>query len=429
MLSAHEPEATHGDQETPRRADPAVDTHGTAAAQTSPEATPAATPAGPTGNGYRPRPGRSRTLAERTRRPTGRPSNPVICLSGGDQTGKTTQAVLLTASERVGPSWMVQLGEVDGDPYGAMAVAGRPVRYQLVEHDGTWPDIFEAVRQVRDEARAMVESGLLGGLPPVFIFDSMSKEWGMLSTWAENRARKAKANIKATAEDPNAAITVDRMYWNDANARNDQLMTLLLTFPGIVILTARGKWVSKTDPRTGNPTREREYTIEAQKALGHQVGCWVRLDKEEPPTIVNARFPRGPQGVQIVPGIDRPVVVDGRRDPRFKGVDFNLEWLIFDYMGYDPGTAEVRRLNTPVPGDEPDDRTLAEAAGVSLLAWGYAKKLAAARTVDEVREIGDEIAGAKGRREISDRDAEYLGGRYKARGGELAARQPAEAVA
>jgi hypothetical protein len=401
--------------------------NGTAAAQASPEAH---RDTNQNGNGHRPRPGRARTLAERTRPPTGRPSNPVVCLSGGDQTGKTTQAVLLSASERVGPSWMVQLGEVDGDPYGAMTTAaGAPVRYQLVEHDGTWPDIFESVRQVRDEARQVVGAPGYDGRPPLFIFDSMSKEWGMLSAWAENRARKAKANLKATADDPNAAIVVDRMYWNDANSRHDQLMTLLLTFPGIVVLTTRGKWVSKTDPRTGNPTREREYTVEAQKGLGHQVGCWVRLDKEEPPTIVNARFPRGPMGVQIRPGLDRPVVVDGRRDPRFKGVDFGLEWLIFEYMGYDPATAEMRRLNAPVPGDEPDDRTLAEAAGVSLLAWSYGKKLAAAQTVDQLREVGDEIAGAKDRHEISDRDAEVLKGRYKARGNELAARQPAEATA
>lgn len=354
----------------------------------------------------------SRTLAERTRRPTGRPSNPVILLSGEYLTGKSFLSALLTASDRVGRSWYLQLGEVDGDPYGAIVDGqDRPVRYDLVEHDGTWADIITAVEQVKAEAIRGVEAG---EAPPVFIFDSASQEWGMLSRWAENRAKKSPKNQKKLADDPNDDIDVGHLFWNAATRRHNRLMTLLLTFPGIVVITARGKWVSRM--RNGQPVAgEKEYTIEAQKGLGFQTTAWVRLSHDEPPTIVGARMPRG--GVR--PGIDRALVVDGRRDERFRDVEFSLEWLIFDVLKYDPANASPRQLNEPVAGDEPDEADEAEAAGVSLRCLALRKTIASAATLNDLRAVWEDVTAAVKEQEITISEGADLRTAYAAQGAKL----------
>jgi hypothetical protein len=351
-----------------------------------------------------------RTLAERTRRPTGLPSNPVILLSGGDATGKTAQSVLLTASPRIGQAWMVQLNETDGDHYGAMVDhLDRPVRYDLLDHNGTWPDIMATLTQARDEAAALVAADP-GGPPPGLIFDSGSAEWAMLSAWAEARARKSKAARRAVLEDPNAKIEIGPTYWNPATRRHNDLMAVLRSFPGVVIITARGKFVSEIGS-DGNPVAgaKKQWTIEAHKSLGHQVSAHVRLSQDEPPTILSARFPRGPLGINIVPGVDAPVVWDSRRYERLKDHPFTLEALVFDFLGYDPAATEARRLYTPVPGDEPDAGELADHAGVSRTAWDFKTRIEAATTLDDLRQIHREIGAAKHRQEITDSDVTFLG--------------------
>lgn len=360
--------------------------------------------------------GAARSFADRTRPPTGRPSNPVILLAGSELSGKTYASLLLTASDRVGKSWMMQLGETDGDPYGAIVDAqGRPVRYELVEHDGTWRDIMAAAQQIHDAATAEHEAG---AKPPVWIFDSMSLEWELLTAWANNRAAESAKNKAKVAADPNAEIDVGHMYWNSVNRRHARLLTLFRTFPGIVVLTARGKWVTKFDAK-GQPTREKEYTLDAQKQLGFHCGAWVRLSREEPPTIVGARLARG----GIVPGIDPELVIDGRRDQRFRDVTFSLEWLIFDKMGYDPANADVRTsLNEPRAGSEPDDIEAAEAAGVSPRCADLGLSIVATTTIPALTAVWEAIKEAVKTEEITIAEANTLRGMYQAKGAELGAR-------
>ena len=347
----------------------------------------------------------------------------MILLSGGDQTGKTTQAVLLSASPRIGQSWMMQLNESDGDPYGAMRDSeGRPVRYKLVDHDGTWPDIMAAATQIREAAERIVAADP-GGLPPLNILDSASAEWELLSNWAEKRARKSNAARKALREDANAKVEIGPTYWNPATKRHKDLMTVYRTFPGITVLTARGKWVSEIGD-DGNPVRGTKlWTIEAHKSLGHQVTVHVRLSQTEPPTILGARMPQGPLGTNIVPGIDPPLVWDHRRPGRFKDIPFTLERLVFDFLGYDPAIAELRRLNLPVPGSDPDDSELAEAAGVTPIAWSYKKAIDACAGKDDLTDAWGRMKRAFETQEISKREMDWLVDTWKGRAEDIKAQQ------
>lgn len=351
----------------------------------------------------------TRSLAERSRRPNGLPSSPTILLSGEDFSGKSFESALLTASDKVGPSWYTQLGETDGDQYGAIVDSkGRKVRYELVETDGTWPDIIAAINQVNEAAAAYTAEH--PDLPPVHIFDSATIEWELLTNWTHNRARSADKAKKALAEDPNADIDVGRVYWNAANRRHNNFMTALLSFPGIVILTARGKWVSPTgkngQPIAGAP---KEYTLDAQKSVGFRSTVWVRMSREERPVIVGARRANG----GIRPGEDRPLVIDGRRNPEFKGVDFSLEWLIFDWLGYKPGEATMRKLNEPVPGDEPDLADVADAMGISLRCAELRQAIAQAGTGAALRAVWPEIATAVNTQQMTIEEGNALRGDFQ----------------
>jgi hypothetical protein len=272
-------------------------------------------------------------LAARMRAPSARPTHPVVLLSGEELSGKTFSALLLSASPRVGPAWVIQIGESDADPYGAIP----DTRFSILDHDGTWPDLMATIDDATEGARLALAGE--DATAPLLIIDSMDKEWELLSTWAENRARAADKARLTLARDPNADVPVGATYWNAANRRHRQLMTKLRAFPGIVVLTSREKWVTRMDA-SGNPTREREYTLESQKQLGSRVNAWVRLSRENVAQLVGLRHPGG----GINPLLDRAYPLP----------DFTLEKLVFDRMGYDPLAAEGRREYAPVPGAEAD---------------------------------------------------------------------------
>jgi hypothetical protein len=262
----------------------------------------------------------------RTRRPTGLPSWPLILVAGEGKTGKTYAAAEFTADERVGESFMLDLGEGSGDEY--IGVPG--ARYELIEHDGTWISIITEVEAVRDYARAQLAAG---AKPVCLIIDSMTAEWGMLSAWTDTRARRSKTNKKLLAEDPDAEIEVGHMYWNDANSRHNRLINICKTFPGIVILTAQETEKSQFGP-DGRPLKingqpaPKVARPDAHKRLPADVTAWIRLSHEHPPVIVGLRSLKH----NIQPGKTKPEAWP----------DFSIARLVFDYMGLTADRVQVR---------------------------------------------------------------------------------------
>lgn len=262
-------------------------------------------------------------MALRTRKPTGCVPWPFVLVEGPEKSGKSWSAAELSASSKVGQTYWLDLGEGAADEYGAIPGA----RYEIIEHDGSWPDILDQVKDVRDEARRASNAG---EPPVVLVIDSMTAEWDLLKAWANQRAMKSKANEKRLKADPNAEVLISMNLWNAATDRHKQLMTILLTFPGIVIATARGKQVAAIDD-AGKPVEGiKDYKVEGHKNLVYDASVVVRLSNQPktPPIVVSARSVK--HGLR--PGVDEPVPVP----------NFTLEWLIFGALGCDPATAHAR---------------------------------------------------------------------------------------
>ena len=75
-----------------------------------------------------------------TRKPTGIPSWPIVLLTGVEKSGKTYAAAAASASEMVGRTLWLGIGEDDPDEYGAIP----GTRFEIVVHDGTYRSILAA---------------------------------------------------------------------------------------------------------------------------------------------------------------------------------------------------------------------------------------------------------------------------------------------
>ncbi|MER5322332.1 AAA family ATPase [Streptosporangium roseum] len=295
-----------------------------------------------------------------TRRPTGKTSWPLILVEGPEYTGKTWHCARLSASDKIGEAFFLDLAEGHSDEY--INVPGAD--YEILVHDGSFRDIMAKIDMVRLVAEHAVANG---DKPVLLIIDSMTALWRLLSMWAANRAMNSNANKKKLAEDPDAEIDTGRNYWNDANQRHANLISLLRRIPGIVVVTGRGKWVSGTDNK-GQPTKEKEYTLETQKSLGYSTNCWVRLARDKKPVVVGMRSPDPAKSIQATVENPKPILKS----------DWDLEWLIFDLMGLDPANAAVPNVVMPKPDRSPEQ--LRDEALLASTTWEQLRELYAEAT-------------------------------------------------
>jgi hypothetical protein len=264
----------------------------------------------------------------KTRKPTGRVPWPCILLEGEEKAGKSWALAQFSASDKIGTLYWVDLNEGAGDEYGAIPGA----TYQLVEHDGSYAQVLAAVQVIKAEARRAADAGE----PPVVLgIDTGSAIWDGLKDWASARAARSARNRELLKRDPNAEITISQNLWNDAGARWRKLQTELLTFPGIVVVTARGKEVTEVDA-SGRPIEgQKTWSVQTHREFPYAASVWVRLRRGRRPLIVGARSVH----VGIKPNTDpAKEVTDEAADDRL------LEWLVFDALKCDPGTAHVRDL-------------------------------------------------------------------------------------
>ncbi|MGW4426085.1 AAA family ATPase [Streptosporangium sp. NPDC004631] len=332
----------------------------------------------------------------RTRRPTGRVPWPLILIEGGEKSGKSWAAAQLSASEKVGQTYWIDLGEGAADEYGAIPGA----RYLVVEHDGTWASILGQVRAIHEEAARAAQAG---EPPVVLVIDSMTAEWDLLKDWVTNRAAESPSNQKRLAADPGAEIKAPMNLWNDANSRHRRLMTILMTFPGIVVMTARGKEVAALDASGSPIAGKRDYKVEGHKSLAYDSSVWVRLSREEPPVVVGARSVH--TGVR--PGVDAPQALPE---------DWSLEGLIFDALRCDPQGTRARAMTAMQAGAENPDLDAASPEAARLL--GEAEDAA---TVAELTTCWQAVGTALKAERISQAEADHIARRIKALGAEMQA--------
>lgn len=268
------------------------------------------------------------------RKPTGRVPWPCILLEGEEKAGKSWSLAEFSASDKIGALYWIDLNEGAADEYGAIPGAD----YQVVEHDGSYAQVLAAVQAVKAEARRAADAGE----PPVVLgIDTGSAIWDGLKDWASDRAAKSTRNRELLRRDPNAEITISQNLWNDAGARWRKLQTELLTFPGIVVVTARGKEVTEVDAN-GRPIEGRKtWSVQTHKEFPYAASVWVRLRRGQRAQVIGARSVH----VGIKPNDDPAVQVPAKADGRL------LEWLVFDALRCDPGEAHARDL-VPFHGGE-----------------------------------------------------------------------------
>ncbi len=259
---------------------------------------------------------------------TGKVGHPFILLEGEEGSGKSYAIVALAHSPRVGDAYFIEVGEKKLDEYGDDKV-------RLIEHDGSYHEIVEQVEAVSLAAQAAIDAGA----PPVVLcIDSATPLWEGLCDWVNQRARSTDKAKEILRRDPSADITVGRALWNDANARWARLIKFLRTFPGIVVVTARGKVISATDPNTGQPFRDgrKDYAVQSNKALPFDVDVWVRMTRDDDPQVIKSNNRNMPIKYEKNKRTFREENSEDLRIPR--GADL-LDHLIFDRMKYDPANA------------------------------------------------------------------------------------------
>lgn len=287
-------------------------------------------------------------MALKTRRPTGRVPWPLILIEGPEKAGKSWACAAFSCSPRIGQMYWLDIAEGAADEYGAIPGAN----YLVIEHNGTWAQIQGAVDAVKAEA---ARAAAAGEPPVVLVIDSMTAEWELLKDWASDKARQRfnkrapENNRKEMPADEEPKISLD--LWNEANGRHRKLMTTLMTFPGIVLMTARGKDIAALDDKGAPIQGTREYRVEGQKTLGFDASCWIRLDRTKPGFVVGVRSVH----VGLRPGYDKPIELDK---------DWSIEGIVFDTLRCEPGEAHTRNLTELAP-HEPDDAALALEAQIA----------------------------------------------------------------
>jgi hypothetical protein len=281
----------------------------------------------------------------RTRKPTGKPGWPRILVSGEQGAWKSGTAAMLSADERLGEMFWLEVGdgETTADEYGALP----GVRYTIIDHDGTWLDIYNQLAAAWDVAKAAEEAGE----PPIpLTIDAMSGIWSMLMDLGDTRARrkaaKQLADQRRDAEvawsaDYDATMTAD--LWGLVKKRHGQLMGKILTWPGPVVLISRERMATVFE--NGNPTSRKDWSLECKKDLPSQVTAWVRTEGGGIAQILKLRSARAAVSVEL-----------SERARRVS--DFSLSKLIFDWVGCEVGVSRAAHVvHLDADQDMPDEVT------------------------------------------------------------------------
>lgn len=299
----------------------------------------------------------------RTRKPTGQVAYPLILVEGAEKSGKTYLALELSASERVGRTFVFELGERAADEYAPLG------DYEIVEHNGTYADLFGQLREACMEPSPVDR-------PNVIVLDSASMLWVLLKDQASAAARRSKRAVKILQDDPDADIETTMTYWNTASERWWAVINLLRGWPGITILTARAGEVTKVVG--GQPVAgQTEWSREVKKGTEFAMTAIIRPQFPKPPLLVS------------VQSLSLQIPAKGLALPKVGA----LEALIFDTLGAGGGFEQTPVVN-PAPGIP-----VVEAKG---RLWADACDHMERETARAAAETAWEAAGLKGRAEVTE---------------------------
>lgn len=192
--------------------------------------------------------GTAETREYRTRPLTGEARPPLVLLAGGDKVGKSYAVALASADPRIARTTVVEVGGDRGamDAYGAIAGA----RIELVEHDNTWADVSAAIQA------AVAQPPIEGGYN-ILVIDNVTSLWALLSREAQRGGRD-----------------IGPGGWSAVNATWDDLLHVLRSHAGPVVLIARVDGDSLVDDTLGKVRTQKDLAYEVDvvvRATGHRM--------------------------------------------------------------------------------------------------------------------------------------------------------------
>jgi hypothetical protein len=304
-----------------------------------------------------------------TRRPTGKVAFPLLQIDGEEKSGKSYAIAALTGSPRVGRSFLLDLGDGTLDEYGPLG------DFELLETNGTFGSVLEQVTLASAVPSDPERPNVIG-------VDAGTLLWGLLKAKAERRAKSSRRARALLQEDPDAEIDVGMTYWNEVKDDWAQLLHVLKRFPGIGVVSAQGRFVSKVDAE-GRPVRgQQEWSTDVEKTTHSWTSAMVRLTRD-------------PREARLV-GV-RSLHIDIPSGGLILPRENTLEHLIFDILGaggFGPNTATA-----PVVGVG-----AAQAKGRVLAAVKRAAShLTEAEAKDEAARLWA-AAGLEGQKEVTEVD-------------------------
>ncbi|MBZ6253635.1 hypothetical protein KVH27_35380 [Streptomyces olivaceus] len=216
-------------------------------------------------------PGITTPLRERkSRRPTCLPNPPMMLLVGPEKSGKSYEAAAGSGSNLIGMTYWIEIGGSEGtaDYYGRVPGA----RYEIVEHNGTYQDILDAIRWA-------VAQPPVNGKPNMIVVDNVSVLWDMLSDeqalYARRRAERNAQRDRRRGPSLNDPVVVDPDLWNRAKDRWGEVLWMLRRHSGPTLLLARQEVVTAFE--NDKPTRDKTRKIKAERNLPAAVDAIVEL--------------------------------------------------------------------------------------------------------------------------------------------------------
>lgn len=288
----------------------------------------------------------------KTEEPTGLPSWPVITLAGREGTGKTWAAIQASASTLVGRTLVLTLGEDEPDEYKLIPGA----KFEKVPHAGT-------VKAIIDKLDEMEAEPDRGGKPTLWIVDSGSRFWQLLSDNAQNTANSRQKKDEGT-------VTVD--LWNVAAKNWTRLYERLRKHRGPVILTARMEQVAIMNGNT--PTAEKDWKIQAHKSLPYDAQVIVEMPE---------------RGEYLIRKVKSARWTLKEKTPK---PDFTVDWL-WRALGLADNEIQDRAFTEPVPDPE-------ETGDVSGRDWDAELHLAG-DDLEAVRALGNAALQAHASKEVT----------------------------
>jgi len=205
-------------------------------------------------------------MKRETSKPTGKPPWPITLIAGAEKTGKSYGAAIAAASDLIGGTFWINIGEDRPDEYGLLA------DFEIVSHEGTYRDILAAITDVA------AEPPVTPGKPNLLVVDSMTRMWGLITDNAQATANaRAIANAKRYNKTvPQGDVSISMDLWNVAKSHWGHIMDAIRAHQGPAILTARLESVTVMD-NEGKPTKEKQLKVQAEKSLPFDVGAVIEM--------------------------------------------------------------------------------------------------------------------------------------------------------